>query len=77
MLSFFRYRRTEASQAAMTFVLSSARDDTIAHLLIFEQSKGYVLPSDGIPVLEWGDRLLYILLLSVLIDCCCIIFIIG
>jgi hypothetical protein len=61
----------------MTFVLSSARDDTIAHLLIFEQSKGYVLPSDGIPVLEWGDRLLCILLLSVLIDCCCIIFIIG
>lgn len=41
--------------AAMTFVLSSARDDTIAALLFFEEQEGDVLPGDDIQVLEWGS----------------------
>lgn len=40
--------------AAMTFVLSSVRDGTIAALLIFEEQEGDVLLGDDIPVLEWG-----------------------
>ena len=38
----------------MTFVLSSARDDTIAPLLIFEEQEADVSPDDDILVLEWG-----------------------
>ena len=41
--------------AAMTFVLSSARDDTIAAVLFFEVQEGDVLPGDDIQVLEWGS----------------------
>ena len=58
MLSFFRYRRTEAYQGFHgSHSLSSARDDTIAALLIFEQQKGDVLPGDDILVLEWWVEL--------------------
>jgi hypothetical protein len=54
MLSFFRYRRTKPSQAAIVCILSSARDGTIAALLIFEEQEGDVLSGDDIQALEWG-----------------------